>query len=271
MDTVQNTGEVVEISERKTNQAALAFIFAVILMDLIGLTILIPVTPYIVSQYSRQALMVTLMTVLYAAAQFIAAPLLGRLSDRYGRRPVLLISILGSAVGYFLFGIGGAFWVLFLSRLIDGFTGGNISTASAYIADVTPPHERAIFRISRRDFRWGSSWARVGKFSQSITAPALRRRAFVAVERDRRVLSCRIGRGNVRKAALAGCQPSQNPPAPAPPELTVLSRQAIFNFVAAGFNSLACCFSCRPSESARSRSPASWLWPGSAMSSCRPA
>jgi DHA1 family tetracycline resistance protein-like MFS transporter len=64
---------------------------------------------------------------------------LGKLSDRLGRRPVLLACVLGSAIGYFIFGIGGALWVLFLSRLIDGFTGGNISTASAYLADVPPP------------------------------------------------------------------------------------------------------------------------------------
>ncbi|HJZ49861.1 MAG TPA: MFS transporter, partial [Roseiflexaceae bacterium] len=73
----------------------------------------------------------------------MCAPILGRLSDRYGRRPVLLISVLGSAFGYYLFGVGGALWVLFLSRLIDGLSGGNISTASAYIVDITPPEERA--------------------------------------------------------------------------------------------------------------------------------
>jgi len=124
-------------------KAALAFIFAVILLDIIGLTVLIPVQAYVVRQYSDDALMVTLLTVLYAAAQFFAAPLLGTLSDRLGRRPVLLASVLGSAVGYVLFGIGGSLWVLFLSRLIDGVTGGNLSTTSAYIADVTPPQDRA--------------------------------------------------------------------------------------------------------------------------------
>jgi len=127
----------------KANKAALGFIFAVILLDLIGMTILMPVLAYIVRQYSDDALIVTLMTVIYAGAQFFAAPLLGALSDRYGRRPVLLLSVLGSAFGYYLFGIGGALWVLLLSRLIDGITGGNLSTASAYIADVTPPQERA--------------------------------------------------------------------------------------------------------------------------------
>jgi multidrug resistance protein len=126
-----------------TNRAALAFIFAVVVLDLLGLSILIPVQAYIVRQYSADALMVTLLTVIYAAGQFFAAPLLGLLSDRYGRRPVLLASVLGSAIGYLLFGIGGSLAVLFLSRLIDGITGGNISTASAYIADVTPPRSRA--------------------------------------------------------------------------------------------------------------------------------
>ncbi len=125
------------------HKSALGFIFFVVLLDLIGMTILTPVAAYVVRQYSTEALMVSMLTVIYAAAQFLAAPLLGELSDRHGRRPVLLISILGSAAGYFLFGIGGALWVLFLSRLIDGFTGGNISTASAYLADVTPPEKRA--------------------------------------------------------------------------------------------------------------------------------
>jgi multidrug resistance protein len=115
----------------------------VILLDLVGLTILQPVQAYIVREYNSDALTVSLLTVIYAAAQFICAPILGRLSDRYGRRPVLLISVLGSALGYYLFGIGGALWVLFFSRLIDGLSGGNISTASAYIADITPPHQRA--------------------------------------------------------------------------------------------------------------------------------
>ncbi len=112
------------------------------LFDFIGLTILITVQTFIVKQYNTTALAVTLLTVLYAAAQFIAAPLLGKLSDRYGRRPILLFSLLGSAVGYFIFGIGGALWVLYISRLIDGFTGGNVSIANAYITDISSEKNR---------------------------------------------------------------------------------------------------------------------------------
>lgn len=126
-----------------TDKPPLIFILIVVSLDLIGMTVLGPVAAYIVRQYSGDALAVSMLTVFYAMAQFIAAPFLGKLSDHYGRRPVLLVSVFGSAVGYYLFGIGGALWVLLLSRLIDGFTGGNISTASAYIADVTPPEDRA--------------------------------------------------------------------------------------------------------------------------------
>src|SRR5512147_223012 len=113
------------------------------LMDVVGMSIMFPVAPYIVQRSSNEALMVTMLTVIYAGAQFFAAPALGKISDRLGRRPVLLISVFGSAIGYFIFGVGGALWVLFLARLIDGITGGNISTASAYIIDVSKPEERA--------------------------------------------------------------------------------------------------------------------------------
>jgi len=78
----------------------------------------------------------------FAACTFFAAPILGALSDRYGRRNILIISLLGSVIGYVLFGIGGALWILFLGRIIDGLTAGNISTLFAYISDSTEPEER---------------------------------------------------------------------------------------------------------------------------------
>ena len=127
----------------KTGAPALGLIFFIMLMDIVGLSILGPVAPYIVKRYSDNATMITMLTVIYAGAMFFATPALGKISDRVGRRPVLLISVLGSAIGYFVFGIGGALWVLFLSRLIDGITGGNLSTAIAYIADVSKPEQRA--------------------------------------------------------------------------------------------------------------------------------
>lgn len=124
-------------------RAALGLVFGILLLDVVGITILYPIAPYIVRRYSADALTLTLLNALYAAAQFLAAPLLGKLGDRYGRRPVLLASLGGSALGYVLFGLGGALWVLFLSRLIDGITAGNQSVAAAYIADISTPATRA--------------------------------------------------------------------------------------------------------------------------------
>lgn len=130
-------------TNNKSGKGALGFIFSVVLLDVMGLGLLLPIQAYIVRQYSQEAIMVAMIPVLYAVAQFFAAPLLGKLSDRFGRRPVILYSITASAIGYFLFGIGGALWVLFFSRIIDGFGAGSASTAGAYVADVTPPQDRA--------------------------------------------------------------------------------------------------------------------------------
>ncbi len=112
-------------------------------MDVIGITILNPVAPFIVRRFSSAALMVSMITIIYAAGQFVAAPLMGKLGDRYGRRPVLLISILGQGIGYLIFGLGGNLWILFLGRLIGGITGGNLSIATAYIADISKPEKRS--------------------------------------------------------------------------------------------------------------------------------
>jgi MFS family permease len=124
-------------------KGASTFLLVTVFLDVLGTAIFTPLLAYIVRLYATTALTISMMTVVYAAAQFASAPVLGRLSDRYGRRPVLLVSVLGSAVGYYLFGIGGALWILFLSRLIDGATGGNVSTAQACLADLTPPNKRA--------------------------------------------------------------------------------------------------------------------------------
>jgi MFS family permease len=123
--------------------SAFALIFAIVLLDVLGATLLFPVTAYLVRLYNSDALTVGALSAIYAAAQFVAAPLLGQLSDRYGRRPVLLFCLAGSVFGYLLFGIGGALWVLFVSRVIAGLAGGSLSVAQAYLADLTPPAERA--------------------------------------------------------------------------------------------------------------------------------
>lgn len=121
----------------------LTFVILTVFLDLLGAGILIPILPYLVRQFRSDAFTVGMLSVSFSLAQFVAAPLLGALSDRIGRRPVLLFSILGSAGGYFLFGWAGSLWVMYLARIIDGITGGNISTAMAAIADVSKPEDRA--------------------------------------------------------------------------------------------------------------------------------
>lgn len=122
---------------------ALIFVILTVFLDLLGVGILMPVIPYLTGRFRDDALTVGALALSFSAAQFLALPVLGGLSDRWGRRPVLLISLFGSGIGYVLFGIGGALWVLFLSRILDGATGGNISVAQAYIADVSGPEDRA--------------------------------------------------------------------------------------------------------------------------------
>ncbi len=120
-------------------------ITASMFLNFAGFTIIIPVLPFLIGQYVDPTLvgpLVGVITSVYALGQLISAPALGALSDRVGRRPVLLFSLCGSVVGYVILGIGGALWVLFLGRIIDGLTGGNISTMYAYVADITEPRER---------------------------------------------------------------------------------------------------------------------------------
>ncbi len=126
----------------RPHSTALLLVFFIILLDVMGLTLLFPVGTFIIQRYSDDAIHVALLHTIYAASQFSAAPALGYVSDRVGRRPVILACVFGQAAGYVLFGLGGALWILFLARGIGGITGGSISTATAYIADVSRPEDR---------------------------------------------------------------------------------------------------------------------------------
>jgi len=132
-------------------KGALFSIFLIVLVDFLGFGLIIPLLPFYVPDYQHNPFKVTFLFSIYSICQFIGAPILGSMSDRYGRRPILIFSQIGSAVGYVLLGVasmGG--WdpqtrllLVYLSRIIDGFTGGNVSTAQAYISDVTTAANRA--------------------------------------------------------------------------------------------------------------------------------
>jgi len=118
-------------------------IFLIVFIDLLGFGIILPLLPYITEKYGGNPFEVGMLASTYSFFQLIAAPLLGRLSDRYGRKKILIISQAGSAIGYLILGLANNLPLLFLSRIIDGITGGNISIAQAYIADVTDKKNRA--------------------------------------------------------------------------------------------------------------------------------
>jgi MFS transporter, DHA1 family, tetracycline resistance protein len=167
-------------------------IFLTVFIDLIGFGIVLPLLPLYGKHMGANGLMIGLLMASFSAMQFIFAPWWGRLSDRVGRRPVLLVSLLGSAVSYMIFafasGMSGdhALWVLLFSRITAGICGANISVAQAYIADITPPEKRSqrmglIGMAFGLGFIFGPS---IGSFSLSqfgVTGPGWVAAAFCFV------------------------------------------------------------------------------------------
>lgn len=147
-------------TDQTVNKKALIFGLISVFLCGLGFTIIAPVIPFLVQPYisnpADQAIVVTMLTSVYAVCVFFASPVLGALSDKYGRRPLLLVCLLGSTMGYIVFGIGGALWVLFAGRIIDGITGGDISTIFAYFADIIPPEQRTKY------FGWMSAVVGLG-------------------------------------------------------------------------------------------------------------
>lgn len=133
---------------KQKRSAALVFIFITVLVDVIGLGIIIPVMPALIMELtggglSEASLYAGWITFIYAATQFLFAPVIGGLSDRFGRRPVLLFSLLGFGLDYILLGFAPTIIWLFIGRFISGITGASYTTASAYIADISPPERRS--------------------------------------------------------------------------------------------------------------------------------
>lgn len=140
------SGESTAPNRLQAPKLAWPLIIAISFLATIGMTIVLPVLPFVIRDYvpdSSLALWVGILASVYALCAFVAAPFLGSFSDRFGRKPILVISVFGSALGFVLFGVGGALWVLLVSRIIDGLTAGDMPVMFAYVADITPPEDRA--------------------------------------------------------------------------------------------------------------------------------
>jgi DHA1 family tetracycline resistance protein-like MFS transporter len=121
----------------------LLVLFLTILVNLIGFGIIIPLLPFYATSYGASPVMIGLLFASFSVSQLFAAPLLGEWSDRWGRRPVLILSLIGTTLSFVMLAMATSLWMLFAARIIDGLSGGNITTARAYIADVTAPEDRA--------------------------------------------------------------------------------------------------------------------------------
>lgn len=121
----------------------LPLLFLTVFVDLVGFGIVLPLLPLYADRFGASGLTVGLLVMIYSVAQFFMAPIWGRLSDRHGRRPILLLGLLGSAIAYLVFARAGSLAALFASRILAGIGGSTIPVAEAYIADVTPPERRA--------------------------------------------------------------------------------------------------------------------------------
>jgi len=128
---------------RMKSNAPLLTVFLAVLIDLMGFGIVLPLLPFYASTFHASAIQIGLLYSIYSFAQLIFSPIWGGLSDRFGRRPIMLISTFGASIAYLIFGLAHTLALLFISRLIAGIMGGNISTAQAYVTDVTTHEDRA--------------------------------------------------------------------------------------------------------------------------------
>jgi multidrug resistance protein len=130
-------------SKQSSSVGKLVVLMVSAFMDMVGLLMIIPLLPYYATKMGASGLMVGLLVSSFAVVQLLTAPLWGRFSDHYGRRPALIVGMTAAALGYVIFAYADTLWLLFLSRLVHGAGGGTVSVIQAYVADAMPPKERA--------------------------------------------------------------------------------------------------------------------------------
>ena len=121
----------------------LLVIFLTIFVNLVGFGIIVPLLPFYAETFGASPVVIGLLFAVFSFCQLIAAPVLGDLSDRYGRRPILIVSLIGTVISFVMLAVAHSVAMLFVARIVDGLSGGNISTARAYVADITAPQDRA--------------------------------------------------------------------------------------------------------------------------------
>ena len=142
--------------------AKLIILFITAFVDMVGFVIVLPLLPYYATEFGANALLVGILISSFSVAQLAVAPLWGRASDRYGRRPMILAGLVLSSIAYVIFAFAGSFWLLLVSRVVQGMGGGTIGVVQAYVADATPPDKRT------RSLGWLSAVTSLG----AVVGPA---------------------------------------------------------------------------------------------------
>lgn len=143
MPTLDELPEDHPLKNEQAKRRALATVAFTLFLDLMGFGIILPILPFYAESMHASATTVALLSTAFSAAQFLMSPVLGGISDRYGRRPVMMVSIAGSVVAALVLGFASALWLVFLARVVAGSSKANVSTAHAYVADLVPPDQRA--------------------------------------------------------------------------------------------------------------------------------
>ena len=133
--------ETSEISKEKLDKRIL-IIFLIIFTEVLGFSMVAPVIPFLALSLGLNVLQIGLILSIFSFCQFFASPVTGKLSDRYGRKPLLIVSQISTFIGFILLGLANEVWILILARLVDGLLGSNMTVSQAYISDVTEPKNR---------------------------------------------------------------------------------------------------------------------------------